>query len=714
MSPWAATQQVGPYVLLAPLGSGGMGEVWKARDTRLGRTVAIKRLKSAHSERFQQEARSIAALNHPHICQIHDVGPDYLVLEYIEGRPLRGPLPAEQAIRLALEIASALEEAHDHGILHRDLKPGNILVTPKGAAKLLDFGLAKLNAQTDSDDTVTIEGTVLGTTAYMSPEQATGQPVDARSDIFSFGAVLYELLSGARAFSRASTAEVLSAVLRDEPPPLSTTAALERILRRCLSKVPEQRFQSVAELRAALASASATAADEKPSVAVLPFADMSPAKDHEWFGDGLAEEILNALAKISGLKVIARTSAFAFKGKNEDIRRIAETLGVAHILEGSVRKAGNRVRVTAQLITAADGSHLWSERYDRDMDDVFAIQDEIATAIAGALQVKLAVAPRAYIPKPEAYQELLKARHHLQKWTPNSAALGRQCLERAVALDPSFAQARCELGSVFFNLVTVNHLLPPEGAAFMRTEAEQALKADPKLAEANALLGMAAVLDYAWTEAGRRFETAFAADRIQPATRSIYSRFYLAPIGRMKEAQEQMDLVLKEDPLNLLSRAFSASYLLASGRASEGEVALRQVLELDPNFWLAYNWIAWLRIQQNRFNEALVEAQKACALAPWNGAVRGLLAGVLERRPPSERSRELLEKLGDGSAFGAPAGWLAYYFVRGDIDKAVGWYEKAIEQRDTRAPWIFDAMAAGQFRQSSHWPRLARLMNLPD
>jgi serine/threonine protein kinase len=330
MSPWAATQQVGPYVLLAPVGSGGMGEVWKARDTRLGRTVAIKRLKSAHSERFQQEARSIAALNHPHICQIHDVGPDYLVLEYIEGRPLRGPLPAAQAIRLALEIAGALEEAHDHGILHRDLKPGNILVTSKGAAKLLDFGLAKLTTQAESDDTVTIEGTVLGTTAYMSPEQAAGQPVDARSDIFSFGAVLYELLSGARAFGRASTAEVLSAVLRDEPPPLSTTAALERILRRCLAKVPEQRFQSVAELRAALASASATVADEKPSVAVLPFADMSPAKDHEWFGDGLAEEILNALAKISGLKVIARTSAFALKGKNEDIPHRGNTRRGSH------------------------------------------------------------------------------------------------------------------------------------------------------------------------------------------------------------------------------------------------------------------------------------------------------------------------------------------------------------------------------------------------
>src|SRR5262245_19706351 len=375
-----------------------MGEVWKARDTRLNRIVAVKRLTARHADRFEQEAHAIAALNHPHICQIHDVGPDYLVLEYIEGRPLYGPLPVTDVLNLGIQIASALAEAHGKGVLHRDLKPANIIVSRSSGsdsptAKLLDFGLAKLVDQ-DDDATRTIEGTVLGTAPYMSPEQAEGKLLDARSDIFSFGAVLYEALSGNRAFQGTSTLQVLNAVLHVSPRPLEVLPALERIVRRCLEKDPGLRFQMMSELKAALEETAglqiSARSTESPSVAVLPFADMSPDKDQEWFGDGLAEEIINALTHIPGLKVIARTSAFAFKGRQEDVRRIAQALGVANVLEGSVRKAGNRVRVTAQLITAADGSHLWSDRYDRELADIFAIQDDIAQAITAALKLTLA------------------------------------------------------------------------------------------------------------------------------------------------------------------------------------------------------------------------------------------------------------------------------------------------------------------------------------
>jgi eukaryotic-like serine/threonine-protein kinase len=304
---------LGPYEIVADLGAGGMGEVWKARDTRLGRDVAIKRLTGQHSKRFEQEARAIAALNHPHICQIYDVGPDYLVLEYVEGQPLRGPLPADEAVRLALQIASALEEAHRHGILHRDLKPANIMVTgrsvsgPSGApvAKLLDFGLAKL-ITADADVTRTEEGTVLGTAAYMSPEQAEGRPLDARSDIFSFGAVLYEMLSGTRAFAGHTAAQVLSAVLRDDPAPLpQAPSAVDRMVRRCLSKNPDNRFQTMQEVKASLEGISTKPGDLQPSIAVLPFANMSGDKEQEYFSDGLAEEIINALTHIAGLKVTA-------------------------------------------------------------------------------------------------------------------------------------------------------------------------------------------------------------------------------------------------------------------------------------------------------------------------------------------------------------------------------------------------------------------------
>jgi TolB-like protein len=398
----SAGDKLGPYEILAPIGAGGMGEVYRARDPRLNRDVAIKRLKSNHSARFEQEARAVAALNHPHICQIYDVGPDYLVLEYIEGSPIQGPMTEPDAVRAALQIAAALEAAHAKGILHRDLKPGNILMTAAGA-KLLDFGLAKLV----SDDHATLTIGVSGTPLYMSPEQAEGKTLDARSDVFSFGAVLYELLAGRRAF------DSLAAVLRDDPAPLTSPAAA--IASRCLAKQPGQRFQSMTDVKTGLMGIVGHARPaEQPSIAVLPFANMSGDKEQEYFSDGLAEEIINALVKLPGLKVIARTSAFAFKGQNIDIRKIAETLGVTSVLEGSVRRSGNRIRVTAQLITAADGTHLWSERYDREMADVFAVQDEISAAISGALQVKLspaaAVKPR-YTPKLPAYEALLKAKH---------------------------------------------------------------------------------------------------------------------------------------------------------------------------------------------------------------------------------------------------------------------------------------------------------------
>src|SRR5580765_5142990 len=388
--------RLGAYEIVAALGAGGMGEVWKARDTRLDRIVAIKRLSGQHSERFEQEARAIAALNHPHICQIYDVGPDYLVLEYVEGQTLAdrlrsggGPgLPLEEALRLARQIVEGLEEAHRSGILHRDLKPSNVMVTTKGVAKLLDFGLATLG-NADADVTRTREGTVLGTAAYMSPEQAEGRPVDSRSDIFSFGALLYEMLSGSRAFGRTTALQVMSAVVRDEPPPLKTPPALERIVRRCLEKSPGQRFQTIAEVRAVLehaATGPSRPIEREPSVAVLPFANMSADKENEYFSDGLAEEIINVLANMPGLKVAGRTSSFSFRGKDVGFGEIGRTLNVDHVLEGSVRKAGSRIRVTAQLIKVADGFHLWSERYDRELTDVFAVQDEITQNIAGALQ----------------------------------------------------------------------------------------------------------------------------------------------------------------------------------------------------------------------------------------------------------------------------------------------------------------------------------------
>jgi serine/threonine-protein kinase len=456
---WHPGTVLGPYVLTSWVGAGGMGEVWKASDSRLDRRVAVKRLKAPDGRRFEQEARSIAALNHPHICQIYDVGPDYLVLEYIEGEPVRGPLPADVATRLAIQIASALEEAHRHGLVHRDLKPSNILLTGTGAAKLLDFGLAATQPMTgdtrtagsDPSDWPTREDGVAGTPSYMSPEQAQGLPIDHRSDVFSLGAVLYEMLTGTRAFDGRSIADVLHAVIHDEPAQLSTAPkALAAIVVRCLRKSPADRFGSMTQVRTALVAVSDS--DIRSSIAVLPFANLSADSEEEYFSDGLADEIIHALTQVGDIKVTARTSAFAFKGQDADVRRIAETLGVGHLLEGSVRTAGTRLRVTAQLIAASDGMPVWSERYDRDLDDVFAIQDEIARAITAALRVKLRPASAGYVPRPEAHEALLKGRYHLAKATRDAIRRAGEYFEEAVRLDPTYAAAHAARGSYYWML----------------------------------------------------------------------------------------------------------------------------------------------------------------------------------------------------------------------------------------------------------------------
>ncbi len=450
-----------------------------------------------------------------------------------------------------------------------------------------------------------------------------------------------------------------------------------------------------------------------PSIAVLPFANLSAEKDQEYFSDGLAEEIINLLAQISGLKVIARTSAFALRGKEQNVRAITQALGVTTILQGSVRRAGSRIRVTVQLINSADSAHIWSERYDREMTDVFAMQDEIAAAIAGKLQVKLSASPPRYVPQPAAYEEFLKARHHLQRWTPESAARGRECLERAIALDPGFALAHSDLGWCFYILAIENQIPPREAADAMRATARKALEIESWLPDVHGVLAMAAVLDYDWSEAGREFELVMASDQIQPFIRYLHSSFYLVSLGRMKEAEQGIERAIQEDPLNVLCRTALGSFCLASGRFAQGEAILNGVLQLDDNFWIAQSWLGFSCLKQNRLTEAIAYEEKARLLASWNPTVIGRLAAMHERVGEKIRAHALLKELGDGTAFGVPGGLLCYYAVLGNIDSAADWYEKAIEQRDPRAPWLFPLQFGELFTSSPRWPGLLRTMNLP-
>lgn len=422
--------RLGPYRVTEPLGAGGMGEVYRARDERLGRDVAIKVLPRAVSDdpermaRFEREARALAALSHPNILAIFDFGADggitYAVTELLEGETLRHRiererLPWRKSVETAAAIADGLAAAHGKGIIHRDIKPDNIFITTDGRVKVLDFGLARVaeaahaaEGETTLTDPGTAAGTILGTVGYMAPEQVRGQAADARSDIFTLGCLLYEMLAGKRAFARETATETMAAILKDPAPEVSVsgievTPELNRIISHCLEKNPGERFQSASDLafhlkslltgtaaaRSGVGRLDATAKPETPSIAVLPFANLSPDPDQEYFCDGMTEEIITALSKIRGLRVISRNSAMTLKGTRKTTREIGELLHVGHVLEGSVRKSGNNLRIIAQLIDAATDAHLWTERYAGTLDDVFDIQEKVARAITDALQVKL-------------------------------------------------------------------------------------------------------------------------------------------------------------------------------------------------------------------------------------------------------------------------------------------------------------------------------------
>ena len=701
-----------------------MGEVYRARDTRLDRIVAVKVANEQFSERFEREGRAVAALNHSNICQLYDVGPNYLVMEYIEGTPLKGPLPVDRALKYACQICDALDAAHQKGITHRDLKPANILVTATGL-KLLDFGLAQVGTpQSGEDATQTIgltqAGTILGTVAYMSPEQAEAKSVDARSDIFSFGLVLYEMLSGRRAFEGDSAIAILAAILSKEPAPLGAGLSTEvrDIVTRCLRKSRADRFQSALDLRAALESACiAKTPEAQPSIAVLPFANMSRDQDDEYFSDGLAEEIINVLAHIPGLKVIARTSAFAFRGKEQDIRKIAEALGVRTILEGSVRRAGNRIRVTTQLINAEDGSHLWSERYDREMADVFAIQDEIADAIAAVLRIKLAVQPsaaRQYTPNLASYEALLQAWHHLSKYTPESMMKAGDYLQRAIALDPGYAAAHSALG-FYFNILALLGLRPAhEAHPPSRAECRKALAIDPSLADALAMLGwIAAAYDYDWKEAERLFRSAIASIPVSPLVHWLAGH-YLLSIGHFKPAIQEIERALEADPLNISYRRSLAFCMWGAGREADAAEQCRRNVEFDENEYWSYFLLSLIHAKSGDLDQAVQFARKAYSLAPWFLPVVATLAGVLMRAGDALQAAAVLHKLGDGQAYGAPLAFVIYYLLCSQIDMAADWAEKAIEQRDAALTSYLQLPQLKELRRSSRWPALAKMLNLPD
>ncbi len=635
----AAGTLLGPYEIQAPIGAGGMGEVYRARDRRLGREVALKLLpESARCdtqllERFLREAQAASALSHPHICTVHDIGDHdgrrFIVMELLSGTTLQerlqsGPLPFAELCTLAAEIADALAAAHAHAIVHRDIKPGNIFLTAHGV-KVLDFGLAKLtgdriapeeldagfrNAETvlpgSGATELTSPGFALGTLFYMSPEQALGKRVDPRSDLFSLGAVLHEMATGRRAFPGATPAAVFDAILHREPDGAlpEACAELAPIVQQLLAKEPERRFASAQEVATALrrlvhsGDTSTTrrreaARAEPASIAVLPFLNLSADPENEYFTDGITEEILTALSKIKALRVASRTSSFAFKGRSEDVRAIGRTLGVGSVLEGSVRRSGNRLRVSVQLVQAGDGYQLWSERFDRELADIFAVQDEIAERVVAALRVVLSESERRDLRRiptdnVEAYDAYLRGRDLLRPLDVKSFHAARKMFERAVALDESFVPAWLGLvESCYWLHVWVAR--NEELLATARAAAARALVIASDLAEAHVAQGLACVM--AGENAGAHRSLARAAE-LDPRNFDAY--YYAARVwvseGGLEEAAALFATAAEVRPDDYQALTLLAGCYKGLGRADEQRATaaralavIERQLELQPN-----------------------------------------------------------------------------------------------------------------------------------
>jgi serine/threonine-protein kinase len=523
------------------------------------------------------------------------------------------------------------------------------------------------------------------------------------------------MLSGKRAFTGESMADVLSAVIRDEPAPLDSPVGT--VVTRCLAKWPAERYQSMAELKRALEAVTPKpVVSNSPSIAVLPFANISPDPDTDYFSDGLAEEIINLLGQTPGLKVIARTSSFAFRGKEQDIRKIAEALRVNTILEGSARRSGNRVRVTVQLIAAQDGSHLFAERYERELTDVFAMQDEIAAAVTAALRMKLSVQPgtrKLYTPSLAAYDAVLKAQHEFQQLTPDSLARGRDYLTQAIALDPGYAVPHAGLGGQYW-VLALQGLMPAHDAApLAREEARKALALDPSLPEALSLLGIiATTYDYDWKEAERLFDLARAHTPIALRTRGAYSNF-LVCVGRGEEAIEVIRPAVSEDPLRQDLNVGLILALLSTQQYAAAASHARRFLEFDERAGVIWFYLSDSLLLQGDLTEATAAAERAFALMPWNLVARARHGGLLARCGDEGAAKRLLETLGDGHAYGAPVAFTAYFHARQDHNQAADWAAKAIDQR---WPWIvlfLRAVFATDLRRSSRWPELMKMVNLP-
>ena len=783
------------YEIIAPLGAGGMGEVYRAHDTRLGRDVAIKVLPpedvadESARQRLVREARTASQLNHPHICTIYESGDAdglaYIAMERVEGRPLnlligsRG-LPTEAVVRYGAQLADALSYAHERGVIHRDLKCANVVVTEDGRVKMLDFGIAKHVTVPERDgavqptQTLTGPGAIVGTPEYLAPEILRGGTADPRSDLWSLGVMLYEMAAGTRPFRGVTEMELGVAILNEPPEPLPARVppGLAAIVERCLAKDPAQRYRQAGEVRAAmegLASGAGAAGGGRSrpipsrksvgsprawrwavpaallllaglvlfdvagvrtrliggagpkritSLAVLPLANFSQEPDQEYFADSMTEELIATLAQIGSLRVISRTSVMGFKGTTKALPEIGKMLGVDGIVEGSVQRSGDRVRITAQLIRVASDEHVWAKSYERDMRDVLALQHEVAGSIAREMQVHLTpdqqqrIAAAAVV-SPRAYELYLRGMEAYRRFDKRSLSAALELLTKALAIDSTYAPAWAALGLVYLEE-------PEAGGArdraitLARNSLDRALSLDPDLGLAhNVKATIAREQDWDWAAAEREYRRAIELAPNLFEAHHFYSHL-LMDMGRVDESLEQSRIAIALDPLNAAARLHMGWHYLNAGDFERAIAEYQATLRLDPSYSAAYTQLSWAYALAGRYDQAEAAQRKRVDLT---GTTDTLAIGALiaARRGRTDESLKMVSKMIDGVNRGdLPAYDVAEVFAQlGRKDDAFRWLDRAVKQRDSEVTGLGQDPFMVPLRSDSRFAVLLQRMGLP-
>jgi serine/threonine protein kinase/tetratricopeptide (TPR) repeat protein len=738
---------VSHYRILERLGGGGMGVVYLAEDTTLGRRVALKFLPPALAsspdsrERLLREARAASALNHPHICTIHEVGEQngqpFIAMEWLDGETLKqrlegGALPLDVLLDAAIQITEGLEAAHARGLIHRDLKPANLFITRRGDAKILDFGLAKSVDAAPEQNTftgqgpLTSPGSTVGTVAYMAPEQARGEPVDARSDLFSLGLVLHEMATGRTAVPGGSTALAYDAILNRQFLGVSEInhnipSSIDRVIRRLLSKAPTARHQSSRELRDELEAIrrerrgrDSSGSKAAPSIAVLPFANLSPDPENEYFADGMTEEVINTLGQIKALRVAARTSSFAFKGRTPDVSEVGEKLRVTTVLTGSVRKAGGRLRISVALVNATDGFQIWSERYDRQAEDVFAVQEEIAIAIAEHLKVALVSPSEPLVQRAtdnlDAYQLYLKARF-LMNQRGAGIGQGMALLREAVTLAPAYAPAHAALADAYALIGFYGYAPSYEVMPKARQSAQHALALNPALAEAHApLVFVSWTYDWDFPRARREFDAVMALDPRMVTALIWWSLYLSAALGDFTQAIAVGERAIELDPLSATSYIAVSAVYLCAGRYPDAEANARRAAELNPALWLAGRGLGIALGLQGKHEEAIPILEAALTVSGGHNWMISTLChshAWAGHAAEARRYHDTLVAATSAGKYVQPMMQASTYAVVGELDAAFNWFERAYRERDPLPVLNFWPPYTAEFVAD---PRFAALM----